>query len=63
MIIINSKIPKNKKVPKIYILLCHSSGLLLELVSVPVFTNIKNSQLNLLVFFEFHVQKHKYSSL
>ena len=48
---INSKYPKIKQFPKYTFLLRHSSGLLRELVSVPVFTKKRNSKLNLLKFF------------
>ena len=55
---INSKIPKNKTVSKYTFLLRHSSGLLRELVSVPVFTKKRNSKLNLLKFFVFSICKN-----
>ena len=54
----NSKIPKDKTVSEIYIFVMHSSGLLRELVSVPVFTKKRNSKLNLLKFFVFSICKN-----
>ena len=55
---INSKYPKIKQFPKYTFLLRHSSGLLWELVSVPVFTKKRNSKLNLLYLFLFSICKN-----
>ena len=55
---INSKYQKIKQFPKYKFLLRHSSGLLPELVSVPVFTKKKNAKLNLLMFCVFSIFKN-----